>query len=80
MFYGYQKILLYHQNIYIYKYITLDMSKKPLRSIKLEKGKLELKDEFELIFERIITKFGNGAKIDAPKDLLGRKVYVILRK
>ncbi len=61
-------------------YITLYMSKKQLRSIKLEKGKLELKDEFELIFERIITKFGNGAKIDAPKDLLGRKVYVILRK
>lgn len=56
------------------------MSKKPLRVIKLEKGKLELKDEFELIFERTITKFGNGAKIDAPKDLLGRKVYVILRK
>lgn len=61
-------------------YIILYMSKKPLRSIKLEKGKLELKDEFELIFERTITKFGNGAKIDAPKDLLGRKVYVILRK
>lgn len=56
------------------------MSKKPLRSIKLEKGKLVLKDEFELIFERTINKFGNGAKIDAPKDLLGRKVYVILRK
>ena len=56
------------------------MSKKPLRSIKLEKGKLELKDEFELIFESTITKFDNGAKIDVPKDLLGRKVYVILRK
>ena len=66
--------------VYIYKYIILDMSKKPLRSIILEKGKLELKDEFELIFERTITKFGNGAKIDAPKDLLGRKVYVILRR
>ena len=66
--------------VYIYMYITLYMSKKPLRSISLEKGKLELKDEFELIFERTITKFGNGAKIDAPKDLLGRKVYVILRK
>lgn len=74
------KYILHHRNVYIYKYITLDMSKKPLRSIKLEKGKLELKDEFELIFERTITKFGNGAKIDAPKDLLGRKVYVILRK
>ena len=69
-----------HENVYIYKYITLDMSKKQLRSIKLERGKLELKDEFELIFERTISKFGNGAKIDAPKDLLGRKVYVILRK
>jgi putative transposon-encoded protein len=56
------------------------MSKKLLRSIKMEKGKLELKDEFELIYEKTITKFGNGAKIDAPKDLLGRKVYVILRK
>ena len=50
------------------------------RSIKLEKGKLELKDEFELIFEKTITKFGNGAKIDAPKGFLGRKVYVVLRK
>lgn len=58
----------------------LYMPKKPLRTIKLEKGKLELKDEFELIFERTITKFGNGAKIDAPKSLLGRKVYVILRR
>lgn len=56
------------------------MSRKLLRTIKLEKGKLELKDEFELIFEKIITKFGNGAKIDVPKNLLGRKVYVILRK
>jgi putative transposon-encoded protein len=61
-------------------YLILDMSKKPLRSMKLERGKLELKDEFKLIFERTITKFGNGAKIDAPKNLLGRKVYVILRK
>lgn len=69
-----------HRYIYIYKYIIVYMSKKPLRSIKLEGGKLELKDEFELIFERTITKFGNGAKIDAPKDLLGRKVYVVLRK
>jgi len=66
--------------VYIYMYIRLYMSKKLLRSIKLEKGKLELRDEFELIFERTITKFGNGAKIDAPKDLLGRKVYVVLRK
>ena len=52
----------------------------PKRELKLEKGKLNLKDDFELIFEKKITKFGNGAKIDAPKEFLGRKVYVILRK
>lgn len=49
------------------------------RKIILEKGKIELKDEFKLIFEKTITKFGNGAKIDAPKELLGKKVYVVVR-
>ena len=77
MFFCIRKYLLHHQNIYIYLYITSYM--RP-RSIKMEKGKIELKDEFELIYEKTITKFGNGAKIDAPKDLLGRKVYVIVRK
>jgi putative transposon-encoded protein len=48
--------------------------------IRLAKGKIELKDEYELIFEKSITKFGNGAKIDAPKEFLGKKVYVIIRK
>jgi len=50
------------------------------RKIKLYEGKLELSDTFEMIFEKEITKFGNGAKIDAPKEFLGKKVYVIVRK
>jgi putative transposon-encoded protein len=50
------------------------------RKIKLIEGKLELSDNFEFIFEKEITKFGNGAKIDAPKEFLGRKVYVVVRK
>jgi putative transposon-encoded protein len=33
-----------------------------------------------MIIEKTVTKFGNGAKIDAPKELLGKKVYVIVRK
>ena len=52
----------------------------PRRELKLEKGKLQLNDDFDLIFEKEITKFGNGAKIDAPKEFLGRKVYVVVRK
>ena len=75
-----ENYILHYRNIYIYMYIIIYMSKKQLRTINLEKGKLELRDEFELIFERTITKFGNGAKIDAPKNLIGRKVYIILRK
>lgn len=63
--------------IYIYKYIIVYMSK---RKIKLYEGKLEMTDNFEFIFEKTISKFGNGAKIDAPKELLGKKVYVIVRK
>ena len=51
-----------------------------MAKIKLAKGKIELVDEYELIFEKAITKFGNGAKIDAPKEFLGKKVYVIVRK
>jgi len=51
-----------------------------MAKIKLEKGKIELRDNYDLIFEKIITKFGNGAKIDAPKELLGKKVYVIVCK
>ena len=29
-------------------------------------------------FERTINKFGTGAKIDAPKDYLGKKVIVLV--
>ena len=31
-------------------------------------------------FERSVTKFGTGAKIDAPKEYLGKKVMVLVCK
>ena len=31
-------------------------------------------------FERIVTKFGTGAKIDAPKEYLGKKVVILVCK
>ncbi len=40
----------------------------------MEKGKLHLMDEFEQVYEKTITKFGTGAKIDAPKDSIGKKL------
>lgn len=29
-------------------------------------------------FERTVTKFGNSAKIDCPKEFLGKRVFVIV--
>jgi putative transposon-encoded protein len=51
-----------------------------MRTLKTNKNQLELKDEIETIFEKQVTKFGNGAKIDCPRQHLGKKVYVIVRK
>ena len=28
--------------------------------------------------ERSVTKFGTGAKVDCPKEYLGRKVYLVI--
>lgn len=49
------------------------------RKIKVNKNKLEFEEEFEWMFEKTITKFGTGAKIDAPKELIGKKVLVFVK-
>jgi putative transposon-encoded protein len=41
---------------------------------------MDLKDEIETIFEKEVTRFGNGANIDCPSQYLGRKVYVTVHK
>ena len=65
-----------HQKAYIYKYIIIYMARK----INIEHGKLKIEDDVVALYEKTITKFGSGAKIDAPKEFLGRKVYVLIRK
>ena len=30
--------------------------------------------------ERVVTKFGSGAKVDCPKEFLGKKSYLIIEK
>lgn len=53
---------------------------KDMRKIKMQEHKLKIEDDIDFIFEKTITKFGNGAKIDAPKEHLGKKVYILIRK
>jgi len=34
----------------------------------------------EGFFEKVVNRFGNGAKIDCPRQYLGRAVFVIIRR
>ena len=43
-------------------------------------GKITIQDEVEEIFEKRVTPYGNGAKIDAQKKQIGKRVYVIILK
>ena len=52
-----------------------------MRVIKLNKGKLFLKDEqVEGFLERVVTPIGTSAKADVPRKYLNRRVYVIVTK
>ena len=31
-------------------------------------------------FEKTVTPFGNGAKIDCPKQYIGKNAYIIIRQ
>ena len=50
----------------------------PVRQIRIERGKLVLTDNVIGFFQKTVTPFGNGAKIDCPKEFLGRTVYVVV--
>ena len=45
-----------------------DIKKKPVISFGNVQG----------FFKKKVTKFGNGAKIDCPKEYLGKNVYVVI--
>ena len=43
-------------------------------------GKIKIEDGVEEIYEKRVTRYGNGAKIDAQKKYIDRKVFVIILK
>ena len=49
-----------------------------MRRFTYKQKKFEYTAEVLTCFEKRITKFGNGAKIDAPKEHLGKKVIVLV--
>jgi putative transposon-encoded protein len=52
-----------------------------MRIIKLNKGKLFLRDDKVLGFiEKRVTPTGNSAKVDVPRRYLNRRAYVVICK
>lgn len=51
-----------------------------MREIKVKKEQFILKEKVEIVYEKIITPFGNSAKVDAPKKYRGWHAYVIIVK
>lgn len=49
-----------------------------MRKIEVNKGRLTLSDNVIGFFQKTVTKFGTGAKIDCPKEYLGNTVYVVI--
>lgn len=43
-------------------------------------GKITIEDNVEEIYEKKVTPYGNGAKIDAQKKHIGRKAFIIILK
>ena len=51
-----------------------------MRNIKVLNGKLTLKEDVEVVYERIVTPFGNSAKVDSQKKHIGKRAFVIIMK
>jgi putative transposon-encoded protein len=51
-----------------------------MRKIEVKNGDLNIKEKVECIYERVITRFGNSAKVDAQKKYIGKRAYVIVLK
>jgi len=52
----------------------------PRKVIAVKGGKIKIEDNVEEIYEKKVTRYGNGAKIDAQKKYVGRKAFVIVLK
>jgi putative transposon-encoded protein len=50
-----------------------------MRRINLDQGKLTLQEDEVLGFiEKTVTPFGNSAKVDCPKQYIGKRAYLVI--
>ena len=49
-----------------------------MKKITINKGELVVREKVIGYFKKRVTKFGNGAKVDCPREFLDKDVYVIV--
>ena len=49
-----------------------------MKRIEIDQGKLVLADDVIGFFQKTVTRFGTGAKVDCPKEYLGKTVYLVV--
>ncbi len=49
-----------------------------MKRIEIDQGKLVLTEGVIGFFQKTVTRFGTGAKIDCPKEYLNKTVYVVV--
>ncbi len=52
--------------------------RRMMRRIEISQGKLALTEGVIGFFQKTVTRFGTGAKIDCPKEYLNKTVYVVV--
>lgn len=51
-----------------------------VRKLLFKEGDFVLREKVDVIYEKVVTKFGTSAKLDAPKKYIGRRAYIIIVK
>lgn len=51
-----------------------------MRKVMLRRDELRLNEGVIGFIEKRVTPFGTGAKVDCPREYLGRRVYLVICK
>jgi putative transposon-encoded protein len=51
-----------------------------MKRIKIETKTKLIVEDIQGFYKRKVTPFGNSAKVDCPREHLGKEVYLIIKK
>jgi len=51
-----------------------------MRKVEVKRGDFIVREDVEVVYEKVVTRFGNSGKIDAPKKYIGKRSYVVVVK